>query len=184
MFKLLSLIFATALLSSSLLTANEPTEELKPYGPQLFDVADASTKVKVFAFVSAEVRLEVKGLTLKDGCLKGYYFLTVPMKESKNESGVITLNLTNSPIEYIEEGGKMAGTGECLIDDGRPTRILKAEIVPNSPTCLTGKLHLQVDTTERVLNFVTDYTIDRDKLSAMDIEGLAAVGIVPQDSNL
>ncbi len=164
----------------------EVAEEIKPYGPELFEVEDTSTKVKVFAFIKADVKLSVKGLTLKDGFLKGYYFLTVPMKDSKNEMGIISLELDKSPEKYIQHGGKMDGTGTCLAGDGRPLRILEAKIVPNKDNCYRGKLHLQVDTTERVLNFVSDYTIDRKMLAEIDSIEVALINneVVVDDSNL
>lgn len=132
----------------------------------LFDTEVSPIRIQIdsthtYVFV-AKVSLSISDLVLKDGALVGTYHIRVPMKPSKNEWGIMELPLEKSKIveHYMEKGGILEGTGES-VKENQPTRIIACEIKPSSEGAMYGDLALEIDTGERVLNFVSEYKIER-----------------------
>ena len=156
----------------------EDIEDLPPDNPlpieAIFDTKVSPIRIKIESthtyVLVAKVSLNISDLILEDGALVGTYQIRVPLKPDKNEWGILRLPLEKSKIveHYMEQGGILKGTGESA-KSNQPTRIIACEIKPANKGAKYGDLALEIDTGERILNFISGYKIQRisDRLASL-----------------
>ncbi len=118
------------------------------------EVADTSTYVRV-----AKVNLNVGTMSAAGGDLIGTYSIKVPMMESKSEEGRITLPLGKGLKTYLENGGTITGKGVSSKDIADNQRKIEARFSPYDAEAKQGKIHLTIETSLRVLEFDSTYTL-------------------------
>jgi hypothetical protein len=133
-------------------TPGPPDLEAVPEGPRI-DVADSSTRVLI-----AKVHLNVGSLRLEEGALVGNYALDVPLVPKKSEGGTLSLRFDTSIDLLLREGGKLRGTGHSFKED-KPPRTIIATIHPPENEAPKGRLDLEIDVGERVIEFETSYHV-------------------------
>lgn len=127
-----------------------PTEE----GPLVVAVADSSTYVKI-----ARVDLAVGAMSVDDGQLVGTYSIDVPLRTSKSEKGRITLPMDRALAIYLRNGGTLSGEGLSDKDLEDRKRRIEARFSPFDAETKTGRIHLTIETSLRVLEFDSTYTL-------------------------
>lgn len=129
-----------------------PALEAVPEGPRI-DVADSSTRVLI-----AKVHLNVGRLRLEEGALVGNYALDVPLVPKKSEGGTLRLGFDTSLEKLLREGGELRGTGHSF-KENKPVRKIIATIYPPENEVPKGRLDLEIDVGERVIEFETRYHV-------------------------
>ncbi|MGC1480423.1 MAG: hypothetical protein WA771_07960 [Chthoniobacterales bacterium] len=130
------------------------TAHAAPDAISAVEVADTSTRVQV-----AKVSLSVGTMTARDGNLVGTYSITVPLMESKSETGQIVLPLTKNLASYVQDGGSLTGTGVSAKDSEDGNRKIEARFSPVDPATNQGRINLQIQTSQRTLEFDSTYRI-------------------------
>lgn len=133
-----------------------PGPELKAAPSFYVRVGDTGTRVLI-----AEVRLSIGDLVLDDAeapALTGTYSIEVPLRSSKNETGGMVLPLDKSLKTYFEEGGTLRGRGISYKRPGAK-RTITCEVFPNEANPRVGRLHLEIETENRVMQFDTTYEV-------------------------
>ncbi len=121
-------------------------------------VADTSTYVQI-----AKVDLTVDTMSVADGNLVGTYSIDVPLMKSKSEEGQITLPLSQDLRTYLETGGTISGQGVSTKNIEDRNRKIAAKFSPYDSESKTGRIHLTIETSLRVLEFDSTYTLTDDK---------------------
>lgn len=117
-------------------------------------VADTATYVKV-----AKVDLTVDTMTVHDGNLIGTYSIDVPLMKSKSEKGQITLPLSQNLMTYLENGGTISGKGVSEKEIEDKDRKIEARFSPYDSGAKEGRIHLTIETSLRILEFDSTYTL-------------------------
>lgn len=130
-----------------------PTLRAEPNAIEV-KVADTSTYVQI-----AKVDLTVKPMSVADGNLVGTHSIDVPLMKSKSEDGQITLPLSQDLRTYLENGGTISGQGVTTKNIEDRTRKIAAKFSPYDPKAREGHIHLTIETSLRVLEFDSTYTL-------------------------
>jgi hypothetical protein len=134
-----------------------PPDELTPLPD--FHIAVADTECRVLI---AQVNLKIGDLTLAgdaDPSLSGNYFIDVPIRQSKSESGSMSLPLERPIEEYLRDGGVLQGRG-ISFKNPEATRLITCQIVPDPELLREGTIHLSIDTGKRVMEFESTYAVE------------------------
>jgi hypothetical protein len=127
--------------------------ELKGIHPLRLQIDDASCRVRL-----ATVHLQINDLNLVDGSIVGEYTIRVPLMPSKDEVGILNLNLKDSPKGYFTKGGQLKGLGYPTNKEEPPRQII-ANLSPSPQKKRNGAIQLSIDTGQRVLEFDSAYSV-------------------------
>lgn len=105
----------------------------------------------------AKVHLKIGQMTYDSGKIQGTYDLTVPLRKSKNEQGVMAFDLKVPVMSLVDHGGTILGEGISTIAT-EPARAITCILTPDTTTYGTGAALLVIDTGDRILHFKTRYT--------------------------
>lgn len=155
-------------LSLCLGTMLRAEETEKPPLEGIIEIEDTSTTVALVA----SVHLSVGKLEMRGGKLTGNYSTRVPLRTSKNEDGLILLDYEHGFEHLKAHGGTLEGVGTCPEKPGEE-RPIKCVVIPDDDNPMIGKIELDISTTERTMNFVSNYRIlkiDDNELAAIPSE--------------
>jgi hypothetical protein len=133
-----------------------PGPELEAAPDFYIRVADTGSRILI-----AQVHLRIGDLVLASGnerALTGSYEIEVPMRSSKNETGGLMLPLEVDLIEYFENGGVLRGRGLSYTRPGAK-RLISCEVTPDADSPRRGRLLLEIETEQRVMEFITTYEV-------------------------
>lgn len=122
--------------------------------PLAVAVADTSTSVNI-----AKVYLSVGAMSVDDGQLVGTYSINVPLRQSKSEKGLITLPMEKELVAYLRHGGTLSGEGLSKENNPDGKRRIDARFSAFDSETKTGRIHLTIETSQRVLEFDSTYTL-------------------------
>lgn len=129
----------------------------------------------------AKVHLKIGQMSYANGKLKGTYDLTVPLRKSKNEQGVMAFDLKVPVMTLVDNGGTIQGEGICTVAT-ESTRMITCILTPDTALYGTGEALLVIDTGDRVLHFKTRYNCLDLTAGLIGADGARLVESVKGDS--